>query len=1588
MAHLWQLFAALRAELRYCSWLDRLVHPADSFLFVDLVALFFVLPFVLVPSIAVEFAKTSSRLSACVICPLYVMCGWLAAALVSASIFVTIILDAFVLSPFRQLYTVIVATAALAWSPATCAEQYAVWVACICVQMARDVVASARYRLRSARSSRMPCALDDDFAFFDDFGFPVCRKKKRVSTSPPPSRALHRLVTDDGVSHRLYTRVDARLRHLDGCLCRIHAGLREIHLRSLVRMMYYRSSSYLYSVTRSWLTFVRSMSPLLVLHLVNSHLILVAGVEPDNHSKVPQFSGQRDAFLSFFIAFSGYVAWKQHDVADLLEGDEPRPVPRGLPDANPVLIPLPIQRRGNVLANLDAIRAAAVAYPDAVANADDIADWDKRNKQLYGLLLQALPSWLKTSVYNGHRNDGCSAIRFLRGEFDAVTEGDYTHQLKVIQQSVIDPRADLNDADLRAQHDHIMTACAAIERTGHDRPPVAALKAMMDNALPASYNTIRQLVRRQQHGSFVAHYADYLSQVRDELSSRVPIPRALTASNPQPRAPGSALESAATLVCLNCGADGHSRNDCTKDKTRCGTCGSQHLTVFCTGGSDRHRLSRGAAGLIDREAKKAEKKKKKTYAAVAGQPSPPPATWPPLAAPSPAVAPPVPAPLAPQPVDPQALAIAHAAAASAASTHADPQAAAAAYSASLRSLGWGLMTFSCQSSAPVSASGTPTSAMVDSMATFWVVPSVDLLWRVTNAQPGFALTTADGLKPVEAVGVVLVYLRLGTRRECYAVPNVVVMPGCADVLYSTRVMRDCFGFRHDLDSAPPCIRVPGACDIAVDDDGAAFKVEVGFVPRNSPRPRGVHFPQRSIAVAQLAVGAAFPAGVAGSSQAVLFHRLGFPHAEQWQHVPACTTGHGLPPATSLSTSLPLREAVARGRARATPFYRPDGLSLPQPAPGACVYMDFAGPLIPSQFHRYTAYCCTVDAGSGYGRAWPCHHMTAAVAEACLDQFIADLRVKMALGSAFTPQVVRSDQGPAFVAHHFREFLAAHHIHQSLACVYTPQQNSHAERFWGMVFATARVLLAAANLPPSFHSFAVQMAAWLHNRLPRSSRSWKSPIEVLSHAKSDLSPAYAFGCLCSIYLPDAWREGDRHVADRGAFGLYLGPSELSPGHVVYLLSTSKVVVVPNVRVWEDEFPGIKGDRYTWCFDFDVSVVASPDVAAGGGALPPVVPPSRSPDDGLPNRSADPISTSPNSPVVAADSPAVPSSLTPPAVPADAVDSPLPTLSTGSDSVPVPQQHVSVAETGGVSGGARHKGLDGPSWTASPTGALGRDGRPKRATSQRAVGYQYAQSARVLAPAYSLAVSCMPFIFAAAACWTFEVANVAVDPAMGGFAHAVASDDDNALVAAASAAAFCYAVSITADYGALLVPKSYRQAMASPQVAYWREAIAKELKGLTELHTWDLVPISTMPPGANLMHCHFVFAVKRLQDGSVEKFKARLVADGNTQKFGVDFDKVFATVVKTQTIRLCLIMAAARDYNLSSIDITQAYLQAELGPEGSLVHARSAGDFVHDRQWQAARVQVASFTLWPQASWPGVGSVVHIFPSVVGHDALNH
>ena len=853
---------------------------------------------------------------------------------------------------------------------------------------------------------------------------------------------------------------------------------------------------------------------------------------------------------------------------------------------------------------------------------------------------------------------------------------------------------------------------------------------------------------------------------------------------------------------------------------------------------------------------------------------------------------------------------AHAAAAAAAAACGDDsQAAGEAYVAAMRALGFGLCATALTAPLPSPHVQSPPScsrlyqAMVDTMATFWVVNDPSLLVRVTNPSPGFTINTANGPVPVHSVGVALVcMLTHDGQWRCYEVSNVLVMPNCPDILYSTRVMKRLHGLTHDFDSGQiklPSVRRQSASQVNIRDDGASYSITIAFATSDAPLARHV-VPAPRVPVLQASfIGATFPASLAGTTQATLYQRLGFPDEHTWRHVPATTTGHGLPPKTVVSTTIPVRDAVMRGRARKLPFLiKPDKL---MPAPGSTFYGDFAGPMIPSHPHRFIAYSGFVDAGSGYGRPFPVHGMTAIAASSTLDVFIADVAAKMGLTTLYKPSVVRTDQGSAYISQHFREFLSEKQIQQSLACTYTPQQNSHVERFWGLVFTLARVLLASANLPPSFHPFAVQTAAWITNRLPRSTRGNQSPIYLLSKREGDLSELYCFGCLCSATTPAAVRDGDKHFANRGEPALYLGPSEISPGHVVYLLSSRKVVTRAKIQVWEDQFPGIKGVQYVW--------------------FPEEHPPSQ-PSEGRPltvthDPAPMPSATSPAPATAPSAAPEVaPSSSSPPALPVphgpELVD----------EAMDAPEEPV-VAPA------------DPP--TVVPL-ALRREGRhrtrsvPDRMRSD-VMGHSnitfFSRRPPALLPA-SAQLSALG-LFAMAACGTsslvlgaFAFASVlsSVDAAFTSYS----SVDEDSIIDASALAATTPAVTITADFGDVKVPQGYKNATTCELASYWIAAIHLELQGLLANKTWTYVPLSQLPRGINIMRCHYVFAVKRNPDGSIEKFKARLVADGNTQKWGIDFDRIFSTVVKTCTLRLLLIIAAANDYNLSQVDIKQAYLQA--------------------------------------------------------------
>ena len=101
-------------------------------------------------------------------------------------------------------------------------------------------------------------------------------------------------------------------------------------------------------------------------------------------------------------------------------------------------------------------------------------------------------------------------------------------------------------------------------------------------------------------------------------------------------------------------------------------------------------------------------------------------------------------------------------------------------------------------------------------------------------------------------------------------------------------------------------------------------------------------------------------------------------------------------------------------------------------------------------------------------------------------------------------------------------------------------------------------------------------------------------------------------------------------------------------------------------------------------------------------------------------------------------------------------------------------------------------------------------------------------------------------------------------------------------------------------------TYREAMKSSLKSEWIEATQNEYDALIENKTWVLSPL---PPGRKALGSRWVFKIRRHDDGTIEKFKARFVAQEFSQVFGSDYDKTFAPTAELCTLRICFALAAS-------------------------------------------------------------------------------
>lgn len=123
----------------------------------------------------------------------------------------------------------------------------------------------------------------------------------------------------------------------------------------------------------------------------------------------------------------------------------------------------------------------------------------------------------------------------------------------------------------------------------------------------------------------------------------------------------------------------------------------------------------------------------------------------------------------------------------------------------------------------------------------------------------------------------------------------------------------------------------------------------------------------------------------------------------------------------------------------------------------------------------------------------------------------------------------------------------------------------------------------------------------------------------------------------------------------------------------------------------------------------------------------------------------------------------------------------------------------------------------------------------------------------------------------------------------------------------------------------IPNSVQKALLDLK---WKDAMNEEMTSLQKNETWELVDLL---PRKKPVGCRWICTVKYKTDGTIERFKTRLVVKGYTQIYAINYTETFALVVKINIVRDLLSLAGNLDRPLQQFAVKNAFLHGELTKE---------------------------------------------------------
>jgi hypothetical protein len=136
-----------------------------------------------------------------------------------------------------------------------------------------------------------------------------------------------------------------------------------------------------------------------------------------------------------------------------------------------------------------------------------------------------------------------------------------------------------------------------------------------------------------------------------------------------------------------------------------------------------------------------------------------------------------------------------------------------------------------------------------------------------------------------------------------------------------------------------------------------------------------------------------------------------------------------------------------------------------------------------------------------------------------------------------------------------------------------------------------------------------------------------------------------------------------------------------------------------------------------------------------------------------------------------------------------------------------------------------------------------------------------------------------------------------------------------------------------------PSTYEEAVKKKE---WKKAMMEEYQSTMKNNVSKIVP---RPEGKSIVTSKWVYKIKHVVDGSIDKYKVRFVARGFSKQEGEEYDEMFALVSRYTSIRAIIYLATSMGWSLHQMDVKIAFLNGVIEeevyiekPQGFEVHLR--------------------------------------------------